>query len=65
MLRHYHGYANREIAYALGVSERTIGARIREGLERLRSELLQTAGELPTSRQLDVDLMMQTDEHDA
>ena len=65
VLRHYHGYTNREIAYALGVSERTVGSRIREGLARLRSELGRTAGELPTSRPLDVDLLMRTDEHDA
>jgi RNA polymerase sigma-70 factor (ECF subfamily) len=39
VLRHYHGYNNREIAAALGVSERTIGARLSQGAERLRALL--------------------------
>lgn len=36
VLRHYHGYNNREIAAALGVSERTVGTRLRQAGERLR-----------------------------
>lgn len=36
VLRHYHGYNNREIAVALGVSERTIGTRLNQAAERLR-----------------------------
>jgi RNA polymerase sigma-70 factor, ECF subfamily len=36
VLRHYHGYNNREIAAALGVSERTIGTRLSQAGERLR-----------------------------
>ena len=39
VLRHYHGYNNREIAAALGVSERTVGTRLRQAGERLRSIL--------------------------
>ena len=39
VLRHYHGYNNREIATALGVSERTIGTRLRQAAERLRARL--------------------------
>jgi RNA polymerase sigma factor (sigma-70 family) len=39
VLRHYHGYNNREIAAALGVSERTIGTRLRQAGEMLRSAL--------------------------
>ena len=39
VLRHYHGYNNREIAAALGVSERTVGARLRQAGERLRRVL--------------------------
>ena len=39
VLRHYHGFNNREIAAALGVSERTIGTRLRQAGERLRAEL--------------------------
>lgn len=36
VLRYYHGYTNREIAAALGVSERTIGTRLSQAGERLR-----------------------------
>ena len=39
VLRHYHGYNNREIAAALGVSERTVGSRLREAGVRLRPML--------------------------
>ena len=36
VLRHYHGYNNREISAALGVSERTIGTRLNQAAARLR-----------------------------
>jgi RNA polymerase sigma factor (sigma-70 family) len=36
VLRYYHGYNNREIAAALGVSERTIGSRLNRAAARLR-----------------------------
>jgi RNA polymerase sigma factor (sigma-70 family) len=39
VLRHYHGYNNREIGAALGVSERTVGTRLRQASERLRDVL--------------------------
>jgi RNA polymerase sigma factor (sigma-70 family) len=39
VLRHYHGYNNREIAAALGVSERTVGSRLRSAGEQLRAAL--------------------------
>jgi RNA polymerase sigma factor (sigma-70 family) len=39
VLRHYHGYNNREIAAALGVSERTIGTRLNQAAARLRGKL--------------------------
>jgi RNA polymerase sigma-70 factor (ECF subfamily) len=39
VLRHYHGYNNREIAAALGVSERTVGTRLRQAAEGLRATL--------------------------
>jgi len=39
VLRHYHGYNNREIALALGVSERTVGTRLKQAGERLRALL--------------------------
>ena len=43
VLRHYHGYNNREIAAALGVSERTVGTRLRQAGERLRGVLDESA----------------------
>lgn len=39
VLRHYHGYNNREIAASLGVSERTVGTRLRQAGETLRAVL--------------------------
>jgi RNA polymerase sigma-70 factor (ECF subfamily) len=39
MLRHYHGYTNREIAFALGAPESTIASRLAKAKERLRAEL--------------------------
>ncbi len=39
VLRHYHGYTNREIAAALNVPERTIASRLAAARERLRREL--------------------------
>jgi RNA polymerase sigma-70 factor (ECF subfamily) len=39
ILRHYHGYTNREIAAAVGVSERTVGQRIADGLKKMRERL--------------------------
>lgn len=52
VLRHYHGYSNREIAVALGVPERTIASRLHAAKERLRQEL-QTPedGAISTSRE--------------
>jgi len=43
VLRHYHGYNNREIAAALGVSERTIGTRLSQAAVRLRAVLEESA----------------------
>lgn len=39
VLRHYYGYTNRELAAALGVSERTVGTRLQQAAERLRAVL--------------------------
>jgi len=39
VLRYYHGYNNREIAAALGVSERTVGTRLNQAAHRLRAIL--------------------------
>ncbi len=49
VLRHYHGYNNREIAAALGVSERTIGSRLRQASDRLRVILEPTFSLSPRS----------------
>lgn len=43
VLRHYHGYNNREIAAALGVSERTIGTRLNQAAKKLRALLEESA----------------------
>jgi RNA polymerase sigma-70 factor (ECF subfamily) len=39
LLRHHHGYTNREIAFALGVPETTIGSRLAAAKRRLAAEL--------------------------
>jgi RNA polymerase sigma-70 factor, ECF subfamily len=39
VLRHYHGYSNREIAYALGIPERTVASRLAAAKVRLRAIL--------------------------
>ena len=39
VLRHYHGYTNREIAASLGIPERTVASRLAAAKERLRDEL--------------------------
>jgi len=39
VLRYYHGYNNREIAAAMGVSERTVGSRLQQAGEQLRAML--------------------------
>ncbi len=39
VLRHYHGYTNREIAVAVGVPERTVASRLVAAKKRLRREL--------------------------
>ena len=39
VLRHYHGYTNREIAESLQVPERTVASRLSAARERLRREL--------------------------
>jgi len=39
VLRHHHGYTNREIAAALGIPERTVASRLAGAKERLRKIL--------------------------
>jgi len=48
VLRHYHGYNNREIAAAIGVSERTVNKRLRVAGERMRILLGQDQKTVPT-----------------
>ncbi len=43
VLRHHHGYTNREIAAALEVPERTVASRLASAKERLRSMLGEAA----------------------
>lgn len=44
VLRHVHGYSNREIAHALGVPERTIASRLAAARARLQSRLAPAQG---------------------
>lgn len=39
VLRHHHGYTNREIGAALGIPERTVASRLAAAKARLRHEL--------------------------
>ena len=39
VLRHYHGYTNREIGAALGIPERTVASRLAAAKARLQVEL--------------------------
>ncbi|HEY8691373.1 MAG TPA: sigma-70 family RNA polymerase sigma factor [Chloroflexota bacterium] len=39
IMRHHHGYTNREIATALGVPESTVASRLAAAKLRLRQEL--------------------------
>lgn len=45
VLRHVHGYTNREIAQALGVPERTVASRLAAAKARLRARLEPLEGE--------------------
>ena len=63
VLKHYHGYSNREIATALSVSERTIGSRLAKARAALRIRLEPEAG-LPTSAAAGVDLLVNPDADD-
>lgn len=39
VLRHYHGYTNRDIAHALGIPERTVASRLIRARARLQERL--------------------------
>lgn len=47
VLRHYHGYTNREIAAAIGTSERTVNKRLRKAAEKMRGLLAGNDAEFP------------------
>ena len=64
VLRHYHGYSNRELAVALAVSERTVGSRLAAAKARLQAELGQEWGRLPTPPGLDVELLVRSERPD-
>ncbi len=65
VLRHYHGYSNRELAVALGVSERTVGSRLAAAKARLQAELGRDWGGLPIPPALDVELLVRSEKTDA
>jgi len=46
VLRHHHGYTNREIGAALGIPERTVASRLAAAKARLRQELGQWSPEV-------------------
>lgn len=50
VLRHHHGYTNREIAAALGVPERTVASRLMAAKARLRQVLDRERLTAPDSR---------------
>ena len=45
ILRHHHGYTNREIAHALGIPESTVASRLASAKAKLRKQLGDSAGE--------------------
>jgi RNA polymerase sigma-70 factor (ECF subfamily) len=47
VLRHYHGYNNREIAAAIGVSERTVNKRLHFAARKMRILLAPPSTEFP------------------
>ena len=58
VLRHHHGYTNREIAAALDIPERTVASRLAAAKKRLREILTQKSG-------LAVDFSLGTYEEDS
>lgn len=61
VMRHYHGYTNREIAGIVGVSERSIGqwlAHVRDDLRERLGEAWEESPELPTSAPASVDMLV-------
>ena len=64
VLRHYHGYSNRDLAVALNVSERTVGSRLATAKVRLQAELGPEWGRLPTPPGLNVELLVRSERAD-
>ena len=54
VLRHHHGYSNREMAFALGAPESTIASRLAKAKQRLKEHLAAQADEPRPSRQAPV-----------
>jgi RNA polymerase sigma-70 factor (ECF subfamily) len=61
VMRHYHGFTNREIAAILRVSERTVGARLSAARRHLRDRLGEEWSELPGSGSSRVDRTVRAD----
>ena len=49
VMRHYHGYSNREIAAALGVAEQTVSSR----MAAARAQLQVTLGDMREQKMVD------------
>jgi len=54
VLRHYHGYSNREIGAALGISESTIASQLAAGKRRLRELLAEDPAFADQAREWDM-----------
>ena len=62
VLRHYHGYTNREIAAAIGVSERTVNKRLRIAGAKMRAFLTHDLKVFPLDGAASLSSREQTDD---
>ncbi len=62
VLRHYHGYTNREIAAAIGVSERTVNKRLRIAGAKMRALLTHDLKVFPLDGAASLSSREQTDD---